>query len=50
MAKYGKDEKRSSKMCNGSRHVTKCDKNIKTPKSSLEFQFKALPHDEDKKV
>jgi hypothetical protein len=50
MAKYGKDEKRSSKICNGSRHVTKCDKNIKTPKSSLEFQFKALPHDEDKKV
>jgi hypothetical protein len=27
--KYGKDEKRSSKICNCSRHVTKCDKNIK---------------------
>ncbi len=31
MAKYGKDEKRSTKICNYSRHVTKSDKNIKTP-------------------
>jgi hypothetical protein len=30
--------------------MSKCDKNIKTFKNSLEFQFEALPHDEDKKV
>jgi len=47
--KDGKDEKRSIEICNCNRHVTKCDRNIKTPKSSLEFQFE-LPHDEDKKV
>jgi hypothetical protein len=50
MAKYGKDEKRSTKICNCSGHVTKCDKNIKSPKSPIEFQFEALPHHEDKKV
>jgi hypothetical protein len=47
MEKYGKNEKRSAKICNCSRHVTKCDKNIK---SSIEFQSQALPHREDKKV
>ncbi len=50
MAKYGKYGKIANKICNCNKHVTKCDKNIKTPKSSLEFQFEALPHDEDKKV
>jgi hypothetical protein len=50
MAKYGKDEKRSTKICNCSRHVTRCDKNTKSPKSPIEFQSKALPLHEDKKV
>jgi hypothetical protein len=47
MAKYGKDEKRSIKICNFSMHVRKCDKNTKTP---IEFQSKALPSHEEKKV
>jgi hypothetical protein len=34
--KYGKDEKRSAKICSCSRHVTKCDKNIKSPKSPID--------------
>jgi hypothetical protein len=50
MAKYGKDEKRYTKICNCSRHVTKSDKNIKSSKSLIGFQSQALPHHEDKTV
>jgi hypothetical protein len=50
MEKYGKDEKRSAKICTCSRHVTKCDKNIKSTKTPIEFESQALPHREDKKV
>jgi hypothetical protein len=50
MEKYGENEKRSAKICSCNRHVTKCDKNIKSPKSPIEFQSQALPHREDKKV
>jgi hypothetical protein len=35
MAKYGKDPKRSTKICICSRHVTKCEKNMKTPKTPI---------------
>jgi hypothetical protein len=50
MAKYGKDEKRYTKICNCSRHATKCDKNIKSSKSPIGFQSRALLHQEDKTV
>jgi hypothetical protein len=50
MTKYGKDEKRYTKICNCSKHVTKCEKNIKTLKSPIGFQSQALLHHEDKTI